>query len=62
MGKSGLDNFGSDRCDLCGVKFDVGDAKIWTQEIGKAHFYPCYLYFKGDVGGKAEWEKLTKKE
>lgn len=40
--RAGLDNFGSDKCDLCGVTFDVGDAKVWTQETGKVHF-KCYL-------------------
>lgn len=47
------------KCELCGKWFDALDAKVWTRETGNAHFYPCYLDFKGDVKGKAEWEKLN---
>ena len=43
---SGLDMFGSDKCNLCGVTFDPSDAKIWTRETGKVHFNPCYLKHK----------------
>lgn len=44
--KTGLDNFGSDKCDICSVTFDAKDAKIWTRETGKVHFNPCYLNYK----------------
>jgi hypothetical protein len=49
-----------DRCSLCGKTFDPSDAKVWTGETGKAHFYPCYLKFKGRVEVLKEWEKLLK--
>ena len=45
-GKAGLDTFGTDKCSLCGVKFDAGDAKVWTAETGKVHFSPCYMKWK----------------
>ena len=49
-GKSGLDTFGTDKCDLCHEMFDPQDAKIWTRETGKVHFSPCYV----------EWRKEQK--
>ena len=50
-----------DICELCGVSFDPGDAKVWTRETGSCHFYPCYLDFTGKQKEKREWEKLMNK-
>lgn len=45
--RAGLDGFGSDTCDLCHVKFDAGDAKIWWREVGKVHF-TCFMKWKSE--------------
>ena len=44
--KAGLDGVvAGDVCSLCGVTFDVADARIWTGATGKCHFR-CYKKWK----------------
>ena len=49
--QAGLTGFSGGACSLCYVKFDVGDAKIWTRESGKCHFR-CYVQWKKQGGLK----------
>ena len=49
------------RCAQCGEPLMPSDTKIYTRESGACHYYPCYLDFKGLVGLKGVWEKLTEK-